>query len=108
MYDSTAAVDITDNDGTLSGMAVGTMLIKNAAKSETIGIADNAAGVVVEGASLTKAYSTFVVSQKTGGANTYVRFTYTTSDAPIAAQIEWHCRYRPEEYGGVMGTLTAV
>ena len=107
LWDSTAAVDITKNDGVLSGMGVGTLLVKNAAASTTIGIANNAVGALTEGASLSKAFAPFFITQKTG-ANTYVRWTYTTSDAPIVAKLEWHCRYRPEDHGVVTGTLTAV
>jgi hypothetical protein len=106
LWDGTAAVDITKNDGVLSGMAIGTILAKNAAASVTIGINDNSAGALLEG-SLAKAYAPFFITQKTGVA-TYIRWTYTTTDAPIAAKIVWGCRYRPRAYDGVLGTLTAV
>jgi hypothetical protein len=107
LWDSTAAVQITKNDGVLSGMAVGTLLVKNAAATDTISIANNATGVVTEAATLSKAFEPFFITQKTG-ANTYIRWTYTTSDTPIDAKIFWHIRYRPESHGAVTGTLVAV
>lgn len=107
LWDSTAAVALTKNDGVLSGMAVGTFFAKNAAATVTMAVANNATGVLTEGASLSKAFAPFFITQKTG-ANTYVRFTYTTSDAPIAATLGIHCRFIPESWNGTRGTLTAV
>ena len=107
LWDSTAAVDLTKNDGALSGMGVGTLLVKNALAASTIGIADNVAGALTEGASLSKAFAPFFITQKTG-ANTYIRWTYTTTDSPIAGTIFWHVKYRPENHGVVTGTLVAV
>lgn len=107
LWDSTAAVQITKNDGVLSGLGVGSIMLKNAAATVTMAIADNAAGAVTEGSSLSKAYAPFFVTQKTG-ANTYIRFTYTTTDSPINAKIAWTVRYRPKACDGTLGTLVAV
>jgi len=93
LYDSTAAVDITKSGpgSVLSGLAVGTFLVKDAIKTTAVAIADNATGVVSE-ASGNKPFTGFFVTQKTG-ANTYLRLTYTTTDAPINAQITVYCDY---------------
>jgi len=107
LYDSAAAVDLTKNDGVLSGMAVGTFIMKNAVASVTMGIANNVAGALTEGATGVKSFQSFFVTQKTG-ANTYIRFTYTTSDAPINAQIFIEARYKSHNNGTVDGTITAV
>jgi hypothetical protein len=107
LWDSTAAIDLTKNDGVLSGMGVGTLLAKNATASTTIAIADNSVGAFTEGATVTRAYADFFLTQK-AGADTYVRFTYATTDAPIDAKIYWHAQYRPEEHNDVQGTLVAV
>jgi hypothetical protein len=107
LWDGTIADQITKNDGVLSGLAVGTKFLKNAAKTVTMAVLDNATCVVEEGASLAKVYAPFEIIQKTG-VNTYVRFTYTTTDSPIDAQLEIHCRYRPDTYNSTAGTLTAV
>lgn len=107
LWDGSAAVDITLNDGVLSGMGVGTILSKNGLVTDTIGISDNSVGAVMEASTPAKAYVPFFVTQKTGVA-TYIRWTYTTTDAPIAAKMIWGCRYRPRAYDGVLGTLAAV
>jgi hypothetical protein len=98
LYDSTAPVDLTKNDGVLSGMAVGTLFGKTTTAATTMSIANNAAGALIEAN-----WDPFVVNQKTG-ANTYLRFTYTTTDAPIAATMTIYCEYYP--IGS--STLTAV
>lgn len=108
LYDSAAAVQITKNDGVLSGLGVGTLIVKNAAATVTMAVASNAAGAVTESSTIpAQAFAPFFITQKTG-ANTYVRFTYTTTDSPIDAKIFWHVRYKPESHGVVTGTLTAV
>jgi hypothetical protein len=90
-------------------MGVGTLIAKNAAATVTMAIANNAAGALTEGASLSKAFAPFFITQKTG-ANTYVRMTYTTTDSPIAGSMLIHARFRPEEHtlAGAQGTLVAV
>lgn len=93
MWDGTLATAITKNDGVLSGMAIGTTFLKNAAASVTMGIADNATGAIVEPASDKKAFAPFAAIKKTG-ATTTIRFTYTTTDAPIAATMTIYCEYR--------------
>lgn len=105
LYDSTAAVAITKNDGVLSGMAVGTFFLKNANTATTMAVADNSAGAVTEPATLGKAFYPFIVTQKTG-ANTYIRFNYTTTDAPANATATIYVEYREPPDSG--GTLTAV
>jgi hypothetical protein len=108
LYDSAAAVQITKNDGALSGLAVGTLFTKNAAAGVTMAVGDNANGAVVESATIpAQGFAPFHIVQKTG-ANTYVRFTYTTTDSPIAAQLEIHARFIPRLYTGVTSTLVAV
>ena len=104
LYDSTAVVQLTKADGVLSGCAVGTFIVKSEKNDMTWAKADNVAGAIVEptyeGSEL---FSYFTITQKTG-ANTYVRFTYTTTDAPINAKITVYAEYIP--LGG--GTLEAV
>lgn len=94
LYDSTAVVQLTKADGALSGCAVGTMVAKIASNATTWGKNDNAAGAVMETAGVPDVFAMCVVTQKTG-ANTYVRFTYTTTDAPIAATMTVYAEYVP-------------
>lgn len=98
LYDSTAAVEITKSDGVLSGLAVGTTMIKTAVNTTTATIIDNVAGAVSD-----TTFLPFFVEQKTG-ANTYIRFNYTTTDAPANAVMTVYVEYRL--LGGA--TLTAV
>lgn len=104
LYDSTAAVPVTDAapGATLSGMAVGTFMVKDATVGTVLKVSDNVAGVVTEGSS-TKIFDQFFITQKTG-ANTYLRLTYTTTDAPINAEITVYADYIPVG----SGTLVAV
>jgi hypothetical protein len=105
LYDSTASVAITKNDGVLSGMAPGTFFLKNATATTTMAVANNAVGAVTE-ASSTKFFYPCVVTQK-AGANTYIRFTYTTTDAPANATFTIYCEYRQPPVGET-GSLVAV
>lgn len=98
LYDSTAALEITNNDGVLSGLAVGTTMVKTAIATTTATIIDNAAGAVSD-----TTFLPFFVEQKTG-ANTYIRFNYTTTDAPADAVMTVYVEYRL--LGGA--TLAAV
>ena len=108
LWDSTAALPITKNDGVLSAMAVGTFFYKNANLTITMAVSNNSVGRVNEPTTGVKAFTPFVITQKTG-ANTYIRFTYTTAVNPINAQLCFHINYIPHTYDGVnKGTLTAV
>lgn len=104
LWDSTAAVDITKSGpgSVLSGLAVGTFMVKDAVKTTAVAVADNVAGAITEG-STSKIFEEFFITQKTG-ANTYMRLTYATTDAPINAQITVYCDY----IAVGSGTLTAV
>jgi hypothetical protein len=101
--DGAAQVAITKNDGVLSGMAVGTYMAKNALNTVTMAIANNATGVVTEQAADKRAFQTFIITQKTG-QNTYVRFTYTSTDTPVDAKITVYAEYQ----NAAGGTLVAV
>lgn len=93
LYDSTASVDITKSaaGAALSGMAVGTFMVKDAAVGTALAVANNVVGAVTEG-STTKIYNEFFATQKTA-ADTYIRFTYTSTDAPVAATITVHVEF---------------
>lgn len=103
--DGAAQSDITKNDGVLSGMAVGTYMAKNALAAVTMAVANNATAVLTEQAADKEAFQAFVVTQKTA-ANTYIRFTYATTDAPIDAQILVFAEYKSVEDG--ISALVAV
>lgn len=103
LYDSDAAVDLTRNDGVLSGLPVGTWFAKNAAAASTMAVNSAAAGALTEAAT-NKFFDQFVVTQKTG-ADTFIRLTYATTDEPIAATLTICAEYQAV---CASSTLTAV
>jgi len=103
LWDGAADDAITKNDGVLSGMAVDTFMAKNALKTVTMAIANNVNGAVTEQAADKKAFQSFFATQKTG-QNTYIRWKYTTTDAPINAKLLVLAEYK----GLNGGTLVAV
>jgi len=101
LYDQTISVPITSAAGsTLSGMAVGTFLIRQDDATNAIAVANNATGVVTESASIAKSYKPFLVTAKTG-ADTGIVFNYTTTDAPINAQIKVDVVYAIIDNGAI-------
>jgi len=100
-----AQTEITNNDGVLSGMAVGTFMVKNGLATETMAVANNATAVLTEQALDKRVYQSCVITQMLSTA-TYIRFTYTTTDSPIDAQITVYCEFLPVSDG--TSTLVAV
>jgi hypothetical protein len=100
LYDSTAVVQLTANDGVLSGVPVGTVIAKNDHNTVTFAKGSSAAGVIIE-PNTERFWNEFVMVQK-AAANTFVRFTYTTSDAPIAATLTVFCSYVPLSSDGAL------
>ena len=107
LYDGTNHPDITKDGIVLSGLTVGTAMFKTGLAGVVLKLADNVICVVSEAALDKKIFSECILTQKTA-TNTYIRFTYTTSDAPIDAKIFWHVRYKGLDNGGVGGVLVAV
>lgn len=93
LYDGTATVQITAATGVLSGMAVDTYFVKAGLAANAFDVNNNATCSLVEqtyeGSGI---FSPFIITQKTG-TNTYLRFTYTTTDAPIDAKINIAAEY---------------
>jgi len=94
--DGTAQVDITLNGVTLSGLAAGTAVFRNGLAASTLALSDNAAGDVIEGADAGQngIETSFIVNAK-DSVTTYIQATYSTTDNPCAAVIEWTCYWRP-------------
>jgi hypothetical protein len=99
LYDGAATTAITKNDGVLSGMAVGTTFFKGAVNTTTMAVLSNATGAFSD-----LSFYPFIVEKKTG-QNTFIRFTYTTTDAPIAATLTIYAEYREI---GTSSVLAAV
>jgi hypothetical protein len=104
LYDSTAAVQITAASGVLSGVSANTYIMKTGLQANAFDVNDASAGSLTEQTyEGSDVFSRFIVTQK-NGADTFIRFTYTTTDAPINATLDVYCEYR--ELDG--GTLVAV
>ena len=100
-----SALDITKTGGVLSAMPVGTFFTKEALKGEIMTVIDPALGAVTEPTTTKKQFTPFIVTKKTG-ADTHIRFNYTTSDAPASAVFTIYAEYRTPPNDG--GTITAV
>lgn len=99
-----AAVQISKNDGVLSGIAVGSIITKVGLAVDTFTVSDAVGAVVTEqGWAGSDVFNAFIVTQKVG-IDTFVRLTYSTTHNPIVAQIEVYCEYR----GVGEGDLVAV
>ncbi len=104
LWDGTIAVPITKESpgAVLSGFNVGAFLIKDEIAATLLTVVNNDQCRSTE-ASSNKQFQSFTVTQKTG-TDTFIRLRYTTTDAPINAQIEWHIIWKPVNGG----TLVAV
>jgi hypothetical protein len=107
LYDGVNHPDITLDGVVLSGLAVDTAMFKTGLAAAALNLADNVGCAVSESAADKKIFSECILTQKTG-TNTYIRFTYTTTDTPINAKIFWHVRYKGLDNGTTSGTLVAV
>jgi hypothetical protein len=91
IWDGTTSVPITKTTGaSMSGYNVGAFFIKDANVSSSLTIINNASCGIKEAATGTKVNSELIAIQKTA-TNTYIRFNYTTTDAPINVSIKVDC-----------------
>lgn len=102
-----AAIQISANNGVLSGTGVGTMFAKTGLAADTFALNNNVSADLIEQSyEGSDVFSAFIVTQK-AGVDTFIRFTYTTTDAPINAQIKFYVEYRALGDLGE-GTLVAI
>lgn len=88
LWDGTTSVPITKTTGgTLSGYGVGAFMIKDADVASSLTTLNNDQCRIKEAATGTRVNTPFIAVQKIS-TNTYLRFNYTTTDAPINAQIK--------------------
>lgn len=104
--DQTAQVQITSVGGTtLTGIAVGSTIVKKGLAAVALTKLDNAAGVVSEPTTLETLYfSPFVVMQKTGAA-TNIEYNYTTSDTPTTGAMQFFIQWLPVSSGSTIQPL---
>ncbi len=100
LNDQTAQVAITATGATLSGLAVGTTILKKDVAASALALLDNAAGRVSEPTTLETIYfSPFVVMKKTG-ANTDIEYQYATTDMPTSGALQHFLRWVPLSLDG--------
>ena len=94
--DGTAQIVITAAAGiTLSALAVGTLIVKEALAASALTLLDNAAAKMEEPASAgVLSLSPFIVVKKTG-AGTHIEYRYTTTDAPTSGVLKFHALWEP-------------
>lgn len=104
LNDQTAQVSITATGATLSGLAVGTTIVKKGLAAAALVLLDNAAGRVSEPTTLETLYfSPFVVMKKTA-ATTDIEYSYATTDAPTSGVIQHFLRWVPLSANGNVTT----
>lgn len=98
LYDGTNTVVLTLDGAVLSAATVGSLFIREntAAVALAVSLADQCR---LQDPAVTFALEPFIVTAKNGAA-TYIRFHYTTTDAPIAATVVVYA-----EYTGLAGGL---
>ena len=104
LWDGTNSVALTKITGaTISNFGVGSGFIKDAAVTSPLTVINNNQCRMNEAAVGVKEGAPFTVTQKIS-TNTYIRFNYTTTDAPINAQLEIHITFADIN----SGTIVAV
>jgi hypothetical protein len=104
LWDGVTSVPITKTTGaSMSGYNVGAFFVKDADVASALTILNNDAGKIKEATTGNRASTEFIAVQKTA-TNTYIRFNYTTTDAPINASIKVDCTWLDID----SGTITAV
>lgn len=104
LWDGTTSVPITKTTGAaFSGFGVGSFFIKDADAAIALSTIQNDQCRIKEAATGTRVFANFLITQKIS-TNTYVRFNYTTTDAPINAQVSVDIVWADIDNG----TITAV
>lgn len=84
---------------TLSGMAVGTTVLRTGGGTMGLSVLNNATGAIQDGTSLLFTQTGII---KKSGAVTQVRMVYTSTDAPANAAITWYAEYLPLSTDGAL------
>lgn len=106
--DQTAQVAISLATGTaLSAAPVGSLLIRRSVVSVALVLSTAAAGAVTDPVAATApdVFMPFVLTQKTGGINSDVEFTYTTTNTPTSGVIQHFIEWRPMSADGNLVAL---
>lgn len=99
LYDGTTSVPITKTTGAdMNGYNVGAFFIKDADVLTALTILNNDQARIKEAATGNRVNAEFIAVQKTS-TNTYIRFNYTTTDAPIDATVKIDCHWSDIDSG---------
>ena len=107
LNDQTAQSDITLSTGTaLTNAVSGAMIAKKGLAAAALTLLDATQERVSEPTTLETSYfSPFVAIQKTGGVETDIEFTYTTTDTPTSGAITFYVSYIPLTAGSRITAL---
>ncbi len=92
LYDGTNTVNLTADGATLSGLPVGTLFAKDKVAAEVYSVSDASQCRLLETLSDRFVGRPFIVTAK-NGADTFIRFHYTTTDNPVDFDMEIHFEY---------------
>jgi hypothetical protein len=92
LWDGSASVDLTADGAVLSGMPVGTFFTKDKVAANAYSVSDASNGALLETLDNRFVGRPFIVTAK-NGADTYIRFNYTTTDNPVDFDMEIHFEY---------------
>ena len=100
LNDQTAQVAITATGATLSGLAVGTTIVKKGLAATATALLDNAAGRVSEPTTLETIYFSPFIAMKKTGATTDIEYQYATTDTPTSGAMIFYCSWIPVSADG--------
>lgn len=97
LNDQTAQPVISAASGTtLSSAAVGSVIVRKALAATALTFIDSAAARISESSAVSLGYySPFILAQKTGGIQTDIEFTYTTTNTPASGVIQFFLKWLP-------------
>lgn len=104
--DGSTPKNISDDGAILSGALVGSLLLKDKDALNNLTAILNTECRVTERGAVDDTHQPFEVTQK-NGVDTYIKFNYSTTDAPINAKIKWFARFSRAD-GSETGNLEVV
>jgi len=98
LYDGTNSVDITATGAVLSNAPAGSIILKtgDATQIATVIFADQCR--ITESDASKKSHQPFICTQK-NGADTFIKCTFDTTDAPVDFEISFYIVYIPLDGG---------
>lgn len=102
LYDDDSKAITESVTGTdLSGVALNSMVFRNAAKDTALVLIDRADGVVLDGLEGSDWLAQFIAASQTG-TSTYIRFNFTSDTGGYSFAIRWELRWQAFISGSVV------